>query len=99
MTGWIIVGFFAAFGILSAGLTLAGMLFFFCCRGTGGCMILTEQEHPFARYYRWLSAMGILKCRFLTVRSSDALRWLEEQNAERTGGENEPQPYDRSCET
>ena len=99
MTGWILVGFFAAFGILSAGFTLAGMLFFFCCRGTGGWMILTEQEHLFVRYYRWLSTMGILKCRFIIIRSSDALCWLEEQNAEIPGWENEPQPYDGSCET
>ena len=98
MTGCMIVGFFAAFGMVSAGMTLACLLYFFHCRGTGGWMILTEQDSLFEGYYRWLSSLGILKCRFLTVSSSDLQRWLEEQSIERTGGEDISRPEDRSWE-
>ena len=98
MAGWIVIGFFAAFGIVSAGMTLACLLYFFRCRGTGGWMILSEQDSLFAGYYHRLSSLGILKCRFLTVPSSDLLRWLEEQSIESTGGAETAQPDDRSWE-
>lgn len=96
MAGWILIGFFAAFGMVSTGMTLVCLLFFFRCRGTGGWMILTEQDSHFAGYYHWLSSLGILKCRFLTVSSADTARWLEEQNRETTGGEETDSPDDRS---
>lgn len=97
MTGWIIIGFFAAFGMVSAGMVLASLLFFLRCRGRGGWMLLTEEDDCFARYYEVLSSLGILKCRFLTVSSSDIHHWLEERTIERTGGEG-PRQDDRSCE-
>ena len=96
MIGWILVGFFTAFGMVSAGMTLMCLVYFLRCRGSGGWMMLTEQDSLFEEYYRWLSSVGILKCHFLTVSSSELQRWLGEESIENTGGEDKAQPEDRS---
>ena len=96
LSGWIIVGFFAAFGMVSLGMTLGCLLLFLRFRGRGGWMILTEKDALFEEYYRGLSSLGILKCRFLNLSSSELEDWLEEHFIERTGGEDAAQPENRS---
>ena len=85
MTGWIIVGFFTAFGILCAGLVLWGMVLFRCFSGAGGWLLVPPEERQYVGYYRWLQSMGIIRCRIIVSELPDLDRLGEEQQKNSPG--------------
>ena len=95
VSGWILIGFFTAYGIVCACHALWGIVYFFRCSGDGGWLILPKQGRRYASYYRWLRAAGILRCRIIQLDSEQAGQWQEEQEKRQWAGADLARPDDR----
>lgn len=75
MTGWIILGVLAAFGVLSGVWALFGWLF--SC-GIGGALVCMcrpgGQEMALVQRYSWLRGVGLIRSPMLLVGSTLSLR-------------------------
>lgn len=76
---WILVGFFTAYGIICALLTLYGMILSRLSRGADTLLLVPKRED--APFFLWLKEMGIIRCRIF-VKEAPELIFELEQNAE-----------------
>ena len=90
MLWWLIIGFFIAFGMLCAGLTLLGWLLHRGCRSL--CLVDSGQGGEDALFFLWLKTMGILKCKIYLLNSPEIWQLIEENAEEITGWDVAAQP-------
>lgn len=87
MAWWILAGFFCAFGILCAGLTLYGAALHRGHSGAGMLLLGPESGGEETRFYLWLKSMGILKCRIYLLDTWELLGIFAENGTEITDWE------------
>ena len=76
---WILVGFFTAYGIICALLTLYGMILSRLSRGADTLLLVPKRED--APFFLWLKEMGIIRCRIFVEAAPELIDGLE-MNAE-----------------
>lgn len=76
---WILVGFFTAYGIICALLTLYGMILSRLSRGADTLLLVPKRED--APFFLWLKEMGIIRCRIFVKDAPELIDALE-MNAE-----------------
>lgn len=95
MTWWILIGFFAAFGMVCAGLTLYAMVLHYGHRDEKICILTKNPSGSRMDYIRWLRGTGILRCRILVLDAEQLWDELERTGIDITSREITPEK-DRS---
>lgn len=83
MLWWVIVGFFAAFGALCAGMVVIGTLL---AEEPAGVFLLNPERET-GMYLLWLRAMGVIRHGIFRVTDPDVWQVIREHTEEITGWE------------